>query len=167
MATRLMRSRQRLLALLAATTALGGATAFGALDLSTASAQTAPVQQSTSRNWAGYVSGGKNFFRVSGSWVVPTAKSSSQGYSAFWVGLGGSSSTSSALEQVGTESDYAGGKARYYAWYELVPSGPKTLKLSIHSGDRISAGVGVRGTSVTVSLSDLTTGKSVRQTLHM
>jgi hypothetical protein len=125
------------------------------------------VNATTSSNWAGYVAGGTTFSSVSGTWVVPTAKSDSEGYSATWVGLGGAGSSSSALEQVGTESDYVDGEATYSAWYELVPKTPATLKLSVHPGDRVSAKVTVSGTQVTVSMSDLTTGKSVTKTLHM
>lgn len=131
---------------------------------SPASAQ--PVAETTSANWAGYAVGGTTFSSVSGSWTVPAARSSTDGYSAFWVGLGGTSSESSGLEQVGTESDYVDGQARYYAWYELVPAAAVRLDLPIHSGDRIAAKVSVSGTRVTVSLSDLTTGRSVTKTLR-
>jgi Peptidase A4 family len=62
-----------------------------------ATAAAATVQTATSGNWAGYVAGGKSFSSVAGSWVVPTAKPDSQGYSATWVGLGGASGSSSAL----------------------------------------------------------------------
>jgi Peptidase A4 family len=148
---------------LAAALAVAGAVA--AARTSPAAAQTIAV--STSSNWAGYVVGGKQFSSVSGSWVVPAARRSSEGYSAFWVGLGGASSSSSALEQVGTESDYVGGRRRYYAWYELVPSASRRLRLSVHAGDRISARVTVSGRRVTVSLADLTTGGSVTKTLRM
>ena len=103
----------------------------------------------------------QKFSSVSGSWAVPTAKSSRADYSAAWVGLGGSRSSSSALEQVGTESDYTGGRATYYACYELVPSPPVTLNLSVRPGDHMSAKVTVADTKVTVSLSNLTTGKRI------
>ncbi len=66
-----------------------------------------------------------------------------------------------------TESDYVDGQAIYSAWYELVPKAPVTLKLAVHSGDRISAKVTVSGMTVTVSLSDLTTGRSATKVLHM
>jgi hypothetical protein len=160
-------SRRRSLAILAVGAAITGGSVLAGVELSTASAAALHVQQSISTNWAGYVVQGKKFSSVSGSWVVPSAKSSSEGYSAVWVGLGGSSNKSSALEQIGTESDYAGGQTRYYAWYELLPSSPVTLKVSIQPGDHIAAKASVSGTRVTVSLSDLTTGKSVTKTLHM
>jgi len=135
---------------------------------SAASAQTRYATESaTSSNWAGYVTSGTSFSSVSGSWVVPTAKSSTEGYSAMWVGLGGASDGSSALEQVGTDSNFVDGQATYSAWYELVPEAPVTLRLDVSAGDHISAKVSVSGTRVTVRLSDLTTGRSVTKTLHM
>jgi hypothetical protein len=145
--------------------------AVGALSVAVPSAAVAQttnaVESTTSNNWAGYVDTGTTFSSVSGTWVVPTAKSDSEGYSATWVGLGGADSSSSALEQAGTESDYVNGKATYSAWYELVPKAPVTLKLSVHPGDRVSATVSVSGTRVTVTMSDLTTGKTVTKVLHM
>jgi hypothetical protein len=141
--------------------------AFGAS--ATASARTIEVQEGVSQNWAGYVVNGQNFSSVSGSWVEPSAScTSGQGDSAFWVGLGGSSGQSDALEQTGTQIDCtASGQATQYAWYELVPKAPVQLNLPIHSGDRISARVTVQGTNVTVSLSDDTTGQSATRTLQM
>ena len=130
-------------------------------------------QESVSQNWAGYVAGdsssGTQFSNVSGSWVQPTANcGSGQTYSAFWVGLGGSGDGSPALEQTGTQADCnADGSTDYYAWYELVPAAPVRLGLAIQSGDHIAAKVSVSGTSVTVSLSDETSGQSSTKTLQM
>ena len=153
---------RRLAAGLAAAALAAGMT--GGAASSAAAASTASV---TSSNWAGYVTAGASFSSVSGSWVVPRARSSSEGYSATWVGLGGAGASSSALEQVGTESDYVNGRATYAAWYELVPKAPVTLKLAVHAGDRVTAKVTVDGTTVTVSLSDVTTGRSTTKVLHM
>jgi hypothetical protein len=140
---------------------------------------------------------GKSFSSVSSSWVQPTAScSSGSGYAAFWVGLGGSGSgsgsssaasaygggpgasavsgqstgsgQSEALEQAGTEADCtSSGQATYFAWYELVPAAPVRLGLTITPGDHISTRVGVSGTSVTVNMSDTTSGQSVTKTLTM
>jgi hypothetical protein len=133
--------------------------------------QSASGQTQSSANWAGYVaeaSGGTPFRRVTGSWTVPSVSNrSSDGYSAFWVGLGGASSTSQALEQVGTSSDVSNGQASYYAWYELVPAAEQRLSLTVHPGDRMTGAVSVSGTQVTVRLSDSTTGQSVAKTLKM
>jgi hypothetical protein len=70
-------------------------------------------------------------------------------------------------EQIGTAADVTGGKTSYYAWYELVPSAEQKLSLAVHPGDHMSGKVTVSGTTVTVSLSDQTTGKSTTKTLRM
>jgi hypothetical protein len=136
-----------------------------------ASAQTVNAQQAQSQNWAGYVvhsKKGQKFSSVSGSWTQPAVSATSgPGYSAFWVGIGGASSRSKALEQIGTSADVVNGKTHYSAWYELVPAPETKLNLAIHPGNHISAHVGVNGTNVTVSLSDQTTGQSVTKTLKM
>jgi hypothetical protein len=168
------------------------ACALGAVPAFTPAAS-ADVQQASSSNWSGYVVGGaasdsstgsaERFRSVSGSWVQPTARCTGSGsYSAFWVGLGGSGSgsgssdsggapgsvQSGALEQVGTEADCtSGGGVSYFAWYELVPAAPVKLGLTIHAGDRVSSRVSVAGTSVTVSLTDDTTGRAVTRSLTM
>jgi hypothetical protein len=107
--------------------------------------------------------------RLRTRWVQPTVTcNSGQSYSAYWVGLGGSSSQSDALEQTGTQGDCtANGGTQYYAWYELVPSAPVQLSLAIHPGDHISAKVSVSGSNVTVWLSDETTGQSTTKNLQM
>lgn len=141
-----------------------------------ASAQSVSTQQEQSQNWSGYVvksAAGKSFSSVSGSWVQPAARydassdTSGQGFAAFWVGLGGASQSSQALEQVGTQAQVSGGQTTYSAWYELVPSAQVTLPLTIHAGDHMTGTVTVNGTSVTIYLSDQTTGQSVTRTLQM
>ena len=149
-------------------------TIIGAIGLAAtpaAAAATASVQESVSSNWSGYVVRGagtsSRYSKVSASWVQPSIKpGSGDSYSVFWVGLGGSDGTSDALEQVGTEASYVGGKIEYYAWYELVPAGPVKLSLRIKPGDRIYAQVSASGTSVTVAIADQATGKWVKRTLH-
>ena len=137
-----------------------------------------------SSNWAGYVAGSSDgstqFSNVSGSWVQPTSTcSSGQDDAAFWVGIGGDDGQSSSdgssslgdgsstsLEQIGTEGNCTGNGTQYYAWYELVPSAPVQLNLTIHPGDHISASVGVSGSSTSFSLKDETTGQSFSQTVQ-
>jgi hypothetical protein len=134
----------------------------------------ADAPTAVSANWAGYeispTSYSSNgFSAVSGSWVQPTANCSGAGetYGAFWVGLGGGAQ-SQALEQVGTQADCTGsGQANYIGWYELVPSAPVQLSLQVNPGDKIDASVHVNGTSVTVWLTDETTGGSFSKTLQM
>jgi hypothetical protein len=148
--------------------ALVAAVAFLAL----ASGAGAKAATAVSSNWAGYAVSGTTYRSVSGTWTQPAAScasaTSSQTASAFWVGLGGDSEASNALEQTGTEADCAvNGLATYSAWYELVPAASAKAPLKISAGDRISASVQVAGTSVTVKLRDLTTGRGFTKTLRM
>jgi Peptidase A4 family len=156
--------RRRLLLRRRAAAALAALTLAAGVAPSTASAAT--IQTESSGNWAGYVATGRTFSGVSGSWVVPTAKRDSDGYSATWIGLGGASGSSNALEQIGTQSNYVNSRATYTAWYELVPKAAVTLKLTVHPGDHISAHVTVDGTAVTASITDTTTGRSTTKTLN-
>jgi Peptidase A4 family len=134
----------------------------------------AAVQSDVSSNWGGYVASSpidtatglpSTFSAASGTWVEPTATcgtgvaTSGPTSSAFWVGLGGNSGSSQALEQLGTEADCtAAGKATYFAWYELVPGPSHRIKMTVDPGDKITASVNVTGTKVTLSLKDVTTG---------
>ena len=79
---------------------------------------------------------GTRFGRVSATWVAPAVTCSAGGrrYSAAWLGLGGLHTTATALEQIGTEADCAGGKGYYTAWYELVPAAP--IQLQAHHPPR-------------------------------
>jgi hypothetical protein len=87
---------------------------------------------------------------------------------AFWVGLGGDSTSSSSLEQAGTEADCTvTGAARYSAWYELVPAASVRVSLKVAAGDAISATVAVDGMRVTIRLKNVTTGATYSKTLAM
>lgn len=135
-------------------------------------ASSANPQAVTSANWSGYVAqskSGNGFSSVSGSWVEPSTNcSAGEGHASFWVGLGGSGQSSQSLEQVGTAADCtAGASADHYAWYELVPAAPVRLGLTISPGDHLTGKVSVEGTSVTVSLTDATTGQSATKSLRM
>jgi hypothetical protein len=153
--------------------ALGTLLALGggfATDAVSASARSVSAQQEVSRNWSGYIArdaGSQSFSKVSGSWTQPSVSSSTEGYSAFWVGLGGASEQSQSLEQVGTAADTVNGQTNYYAWYELVPDSETKLNLAVHPGDQMSGSVTVNGTNVTVSMSNKTSGQSVTKTLTM
>jgi hypothetical protein len=158
---------------------LFGLVAAGALAITlspAASADTTAVQPAQSANWAGYTVGtgastgsAQQFTHVSGSWVVPSANcAAGQGDAAVWIGLGGASQQSQALEQTGTEVDCgSGGQPAYFAWYELVPAAPVHLALAIHPGDHIFSSVAVTGNQVTVAVSDQTTSASTTKTLPM
>ncbi len=137
------------------------AAAFAASAASAVPAEAA-TRTATSSNWAGYAVSkpGVSFKRVSGTWVQPKVSCSNvrRRYSAYWLGLGGLHTTSTALEQIGTEADCAGGQASYSVWYELVPSDPVELKMTVRPGDTISASVTVTGHTVKLYLANRTRG---------
>jgi len=163
-------------------TALTSAAAIIGLSAGSAGAATSAAEE-VSQNWAGYVVGGSGsstqFSNVSGSWVQPTSTcSSGQDYAAYWVGIGGSGQSSSfgqsslgdgqstSLEQIGTQGDCTGNGAEYYAWYELVPSAPVQINMTVHPGDHMSGSVAVNGSNVTLSITDHTTGQSFSKTVQ-
>jgi len=136
-------------------------------------ASTVTVTDRDDSNWAGYVVASSattktSFSAVSGSWTQPAADCSagSPSHSAFWVGLGGY--TGDHLEQTGTSADCsATGQASYSAWYELVPAAQVPVTMTVRPGDRLSAHVAVSGTTVTVSLSNLTRHATFSKKLQM
>jgi hypothetical protein len=123
-----------------------------------------------SSNWAGYVASkpAVRFRRVAGTWVQPPGYCAAgpRRYSAYWLGLGGYHSTSSALEQIGTQVDCSSlGEAVYSAWYELVPAGPVHIAMPVHPGDTLTASVAVSGNTVKLRLANLTTGAAFAKQL--
>jgi hypothetical protein len=142
---------------------------FAAALIAAPVALAANTTQST--NWAGYAvhRPGVSFHHVSANWIQPSATCSNgqPSYSSVWVGLGGYSPASDALEQIGTELDCtAGGKPVSSAWYELVPAPSKNISLAIQPGDAMHASVTVTGNRVAVELDNLTTHHRFRKTLH-
>jgi hypothetical protein len=124
----------------------------------------------TSSNWAGYaVTHRKPFTSVTGKWVQPTATCAdlSATYSAFWVGLGGFSANSFAVEQTGTLANCSDGSPSYTAWYELYPRPPVMLRTAVRPGDTLSATVSVSKKTVVIRLKNVTTGKLFTKRLHM
>jgi Peptidase A4 family len=124
-----------------------------------------------SSNWAGYAvhRSGLSFRKVVAKWRQPGASCSPgmPSYSAFWIGLGGFSPSSSALEQTGTEVDCSlSGNVVSTAWYELVPSPSKTIALNVRPRDAISASVTINGREVTISLYDNTRHRGFRKQLR-
>jgi hypothetical protein len=115
---------------------------------------------STSSNWSGYAVTGTSFTSAKASWIVPTATcSSGDQYAAFWVGLDGYTSTT--VEQTGTDSDCDGSRPSYYAWYEFYPNPSFNISsLTIKPGDHMSASVVYNGSEFTITIEDVTTGKS-------
>jgi len=150
--------------------------------LAAAAALAAPTAGiDVSSNWSGYAVTGvgstatvastsMSFADVTGTWTQPAA-TCTPGQStsaAIWVGLGGYTVGSNALEQTGTAADCNGaGKATYYAWYELVPATSVTLKLKVFPGDKITATVLVKGTDVLVQVKNRTRHTSFTKHLQM
>jgi Peptidase A4 family len=124
-----------------------------------------------SGNWAGYVvtalaGSSATYKKVSAAWTQPQAQCSggTTGYASFWVGIGGFNQGSSALEQLGTDSDCKSGSPVYYAWWEIVPAAAVKFSLTIHPGDKVNASVSISGQTVTMTLNDQTSNKSATKT---
>jgi hypothetical protein len=91
---------------------------------------------------------------------VPKATCSASGRasaSAVWVGLGGYSAGSQALEQTGTSSDCsADGVPSYFAWWEIIPDPSVRIKLKILPGDLVTGSVVVKGNEVLMQMKNRT-----------
>jgi hypothetical protein len=134
-------------------------------------ASPALAHTSPSANWAGYAvhRTGESFSQVVGTWREPTlaCRKGEQTFSSYWVGLGGFSTRSRALEQTGTEVDCtSAGRARAFAWFELVPAASVRVRLTVPPGDLIQGAVAVTGRLVRVSLRDLTRHTVFSRVLH-
>jgi hypothetical protein len=130
-------------------------TACGAL----AAAPAALADTGDSSNWAGYAVHGTQFHEVSATWRQPAVSCvrGHDSYSAYWVGLGGFSAGSQALEQVGTEADCGlDGRPTLSAWYEMVPAASMPVEMTVTPGDTIEAQVTVAGNRATLVLRDRT-----------
>jgi len=136
----------------------GGATSASAGLVHTTRSVDALLPSTPSSNWSGYAvtsstSTPVDYTSVTGTWTVPTATCSSAtagASSAVWVGIGGYSLTSQALEQTGTDADCSNsGVPTYYAWYELVPADPVNLSAKVMPGDTITTSVNILPTTST------------------
>jgi hypothetical protein len=164
------------------------AVAVGCLALAPAAlAAPAEVQPQQSSNWAGYAisdattiqtgttdatqSAPLEFTDVTATWRIPKVTCSTRSsptYSAFWVGIGGFSNGSQALEQAGTDADCsADGTPVYYAWYELVPAPATRVSLKVSAGDVVTTSVVIDGTDVLVQVKDRTRRTSFTKHLQM
>lgn len=102
----------------------------------------------TSLNWSGYASspdGAKNVTSVTATWTVPQIKpSSSQSYTAIWVGMDGFSNET--VEQIGTEHDDIDGIQKNTAWFDMYPLPSYQINgFPLHVGDVIQAEVEHKG----------------------
>jgi hypothetical protein len=128
-----------------------------------------------SSNWSGYQALGldpaapETFSDVTATWTQPKVSCTSgrRDAVAFWVGLGGATETSQALEQLGTAAECNGSSTlpAYSAWWEIVPAASVTIPLKILPGDRMTGAVLVKGQTVTLSLKNLTRKTRFSKTL--
>jgi peptidase A4-like protein len=161
------RTPERTLVRARMTSLLAGLAALAAL----VAAPTALADSSYSSNWAGYAvhRSGISFRRVSASWRQPSASCADgqPAFSAYWVGLGGYSQNSQALEQIGTETDCdTAGHPLMSMWYELVPAPSVPVRVSVGAGDLLNATVTVVAHRATLALYDVTRHHGFSRTLH-
>ena len=116
-----------------------------------------------SLNWSGYaVTSKKLFTYVHTTFVQPaiTCTGVADQWTSNWLGLDGYNSNS--VEQDGTFA-HCGGSGnmtpKYEAWYELFPA-PSVNAFAVHAGDIIDSSVSYAGGEFTLTISDLSTGKS-------
>jgi hypothetical protein len=131
-----------------------------AAQVAKSNATTAPIAN-VSANWSGYAipSSANSVSYVAGTWTVPTASTKTNGYSSFWVGIDGFSS--STVEQIGTDSDVVDGRATYYAWYEMYPSGSVNISsITVNAGDSITASVAYVNSKFVLTIADNTDHQS-------
>src|SRR5438309_2124125 len=124
-----------------------------------AGAPAALADSTQSTNWAGYAvhGGGVSYRSVEGTWTEPSASCvrGASTYSSYWVGIGGYSATSQALEQIGTEVDCsAGGGMSSTAWYEMVPAPSTPVRLGVRPGDVMQASVTISASTATLVLNN-------------
>src|ERR1700736_3194779 len=131
-----------------AATRAGGFTAGGPIHLVGTSSQArgAISHQAESTNWSGYAATTGTYTSVSASWTEPSGICSrGSQYSSFWVGLDGYSSGS--VEQTGSDTDCSGGRAVYYAWYEMYPNPSFSYTNTVRPGDHFNASVTYAGSN--------------------
>ncbi len=117
------------------------------------------VQQSS--NWSGYAETAGGYTSATANWTVPSVSATSGStYSSAWVGIDGDGNSN--LIQTGTESDYSSGRARYDAWWEILPAAETVItNITVHPGDSFTGTVSkVSGTTWKITLRDNTTGAS-------
>jgi hypothetical protein len=151
-------------ALLAAAATAGSATA-GARSVMYHGARDA-ISPLVSTNWGGYTLLAPDavtplaFSDATATWVEPKATCTvgRADSAAFWVGLGGYSDTSAALEQLGTatQCDGSSAKATHGAWWEVIPAPAFPIAMKVAAGDTMNAAVLVKGQTITFSLKNLT-----------
>src|SRR6478736_2183585 len=137
----------------------------------TSSASSAGVGVQVTPGWAGYLvrAAAGSFSEVRGRWVQPPVVCNRPGSAAaFWIGLGGATRQSHALEQVGTSADCSSrAELSYSAWYQLWPGPVVELPIAVSAGDVIESALAVSGATVSISLRNVSTGTAVNQDIWM
>jgi Peptidase A4 family len=116
-----------------------------------------------SLNWSGYAAtSGKKFTYVHSTFVQPavTCSGIKNQWTSNWVGLDGFNN--GTVEQTGTFAHCAGPQSTkpvYKAWYEMFPAGSVNV-FTVHAGDVMDTAVKYAGGTFTLTVSDLTTGKT-------
>jgi hypothetical protein len=144
---------------------------LGAVFAASVFAAPALADSTTSTNWAGYAAHapGVHYRSIRAGWWQPSVSCvpGQPTFSSYWIGLGGYSQTSQAIEQIGTEVDCTrSGSVRSTAWYELLPAPSTPISMPVHPGDLVAATVTVVGRRVTMTLHDLTDKRSFSKTLR-
>ncbi len=119
------------------------------------------VSTEKSLNWSGYIAHEGYFTTVSGSWIVPTVKSSSiLAADATWVGIGGVENKN--LIQAGTQAVAdLDGTVSYEAWIEGLPDASKHVPLSVHAGDYVTVSLVETSPGLwSITMKNNTTGKT-------
>jgi hypothetical protein len=145
--------------------------------------QATGINANKSQNWFGYNQGalepGKTLFHsIAGNWTVPRATQHAKHqaeYSSDWIGIGGGCENASCtiqdstLIQTGTEQDVnSNGKASYSAWWEVIPGPSLTIRMRVHPGDHMHAGLReiMPASNVwKISIQDLTRNESYSTTV--
>jgi Peptidase A4 family len=131
-------------------------------------AATAPgnsFKPTVSLNWSGYAAtAAKKFTYVHSRFVQPavTCPGIKNQWTSNWVGLDGFNDAT--VEQDGTFAHCGGPQSTrpvYKAWYEMFPAGSVNV-FSVHAGDVIDTAVKYAKGRFTLTVSDLTTGKTAR-----
>ncbi|MDQ6880336.1 MAG: G1 family endopeptidase [Candidatus Dormibacteraeota bacterium] len=120
-----------------------------------------------STNWSGDVVIGKMYKRVTSTWVVPTVRvSKNDRYAATWVGIGGV--TSGDLIQAGTAEASVNGRARYFAWTEVLPQPQVPIdEFAVHPGDSMTVDVhNTGGKTWVITVKNNNTGETAVRHFH-
>ena len=134
----------------------------------TTTTSAAPVSTATpTLNWSGYTLETKNITAIHAAWVVPPVIAPpATGYSATWIGIGGSETAD--LIQAGTEQDIENGETMYYAWVEALPDatvGVSPKRLPVHPGDLFAVTItNTSGNDWSVTIENRTTAQSLTLT---